>query len=127
VIALALGVLGGFEPLPVLPSNSGESTKASSKVRPAGSGSKPRPQAQTRTVAPERSFSDTPSHSTASPNPLSGLPRHQTLPKISPQVSGTTTGGSTSGQGVGLSQPSGKPLGSPGNGPGGSGAPGQLH
>jgi hypothetical protein len=128
MIALALGVLGGFGSLPGLPS---PQSKASNET-----GSPPRQEPAGVRVAAQRSapaaHTRTPATTTVAPN--SG---RSTSPGSSPKVSrtqvapsptaATVTTPTTHGQGATTrTTTTGKPVGSPGNATGGSGAPGQL-
>ena len=125
-IALALGVLGGFDALPGLPSaHPHSSSEASSPTRRAAAPTpavvhQQAPAEQASPPAPAGGGSNGPSTRTSQPKPAASAP---TITQA-PSATGQTTA-STHGQG---SAPvtTGKPAGSPGNGAGGSGAPGQL-
>lgn len=126
-IALALGVLGGFDALPGLPSSHPHSSsEASSPTRRAATPAaavvhhQQAPVEQTSRPAPASGGSNGPSTRTSPPKPAASAP---TITQA-PSATGQTTA-SIHGQG---SAPvtTGKPAGSPGNGAGGSGAPGQL-
>jgi hypothetical protein len=137
LIALALGVTGGFGSLPGLPDSKPSSNAANSQAQESPTGhSKATPIAQSRgaalptydaNLAPAtRDSNRTPSQ----PSRTTG--RQTTVPKPAPngtvtvapavQVQGTTSSSGTTQS----SETTGKPVGSPGNGAGGSGAPGQL-
>jgi cytoskeletal protein RodZ len=120
VIALALGVLGGFDALPGLPSanpdkSASSDTKATRGTHVRGAGSS-RP--ATRTETP--SGSAEPSPNTAQSSPVR-VAKPQRAPSATATISPTTNG-----RRLGTTKPTGKPVGSPGNADGGSGAPGQL-
>jgi hypothetical protein len=134
LIALALGVLGGFDSLPGLPgSQSGVSNGAgtASKVSRPGSLSAPQQQPQTRTkhpAPPVRTSTTAPVTQSPSRTRSQGsTPKTKTVTQT-PTVPSTSTvpGSASNGHGQGTTRTTtGKPPGSPGNGPGGSGAPGQ--
>jgi hypothetical protein len=129
LVALVLGVFGGFESLPLLPDNSNHSN--ASRVGATDR----RPQAAPA-VAPDRDLDAkaqtlgtsgngtttvAPRHSTATPR-VTARPTQR--PSSATQV--TTSQGHGKGLTQSTSQGAGKPLDSPGNAPGSSGAPGQL-
>jgi hypothetical protein len=125
-VALALGVLGGFGSLPLLPSShpqtSGDATANASRApHPApvrlGVRSAPANAAPARS-APARSSAPASSAPTRAPRVRSTTQAGQPT-RTAPSVT-------SSGHAFGTTRPSGKPTGSPGNGPGGGGAPGQL-
>ena len=133
LIALALGVLGGFEALPVLPgTSSGGSSEASTKAHAT-----PLVRAEVaRQRAAASAAAQTPTSSSgrrvATKTPRSGSTPSAGTTTVAPTAAGKATR-APQGQGIGLTRPSGKPTGSPGNGPsgngkgpGGGGAPGQL-
>lgn len=142
LMALGLGVFGGLDALPGLPSvHPKESHPANSQAlapaptptlapaptpaprshsRPAG-----QPAAKAKQTSPQRLPSGahgTPTQRTSAPRPLAV--------KIAPSPGTSGSAQPTSparGRALGTTKTTnGKPLGSPGNGPGGSGAPGQL-
>jgi hypothetical protein len=133
LIALGLGVLGGFDSLPALPGISSKgSNQASSDARTPQA--TPRPAAR-NVVAPKPASMPRAqtSPASASPAPASSAPTSgpkRSVTKVKPTPSPPTPSpstGATHGRALGTTKTtSGKPLGSPGNGPGGSGAPGQL-
>jgi rare lipoprotein A len=139
LIALALGVLGGFDSLPGLPGSQSRGSNAAdiqsevSHPRPAPA---PRPQTQTHTqtrtkpaAPPVRTSTTTPeSQAPSRTRPRDSTPRAKTVTQTPTAPSTSTVPGSTpNGRGQGTTRTTtGKPAGSPGNGPGGSGAPGQL-
>jgi hypothetical protein len=132
LVALALGVLGGFDPLPALPGiPSKEPNQASSSARARQA---PRP-APVHVVTPEPASAPraqtSPASEPAAPTssqPSSAPKRSATRVTPAPNPSTSSpSGGAANGRALGATKTtSGKPLGSPGNGPGGSGAPGQL-
>ena len=132
LIALALGVMGGFDSLPGLPSaQSNGSHEASSPAHRTDAPSSMRvlsqEAAQMRTVAPKPASGG----STSAPSPGSThAPSAGTVtqqPSTSSTSSSTSSSAGAQGQSAAhTSQTTGKPTGSPGNGSGGSGAPGQL-
>jgi len=124
MIALALGVLGGFDSLPGLPSSH---PKASSEA----SASSPHRQAaatdRTRhvvTQAPTESPTS-PSSVSRQPQPAASTPK-TTAPQAVQAPTPTVAAPVTHGKSGTRTTTTGKPVGSPGNGSGGSGAPGQL-
>jgi hypothetical protein len=127
LVALALGVLGGFGSLPLLPSSHPNSSKEASSRQsshasaPIRANVKAAP-AKPATVGSTRSTS-TPSRSHSSPSRASS-PRARS-PQIV-QSTKTAPSVTSSGHAYGTTRPSGKPAGSPGNGAGGTGAPGRL-
>jgi hypothetical protein len=134
LIALALGVLGGFDPLPGLPDlRSQGSTAASSQAqRPQAGDSQDRqiPSLRSkpglRASDPEPSGGSNETQSPSSP-PRIRAPKVGSAPKVTQAPSGSaSTASTTRGKAIGTTKEPGKPVGSPGNGPGGSGAPGQL-
>jgi hypothetical protein len=127
LIALALGVLGGFDSLPGLPSSqSGGSHEASSRTHhpaTAASGAlKAQEAVPVKTVAPSTvSDNSSPTRSQSSTPKTSATPVAQ-----QPSPSGTSATTSHGQSSTHTTQTTGKPVGSPGNGSGGGGAPGQL-
>jgi hypothetical protein len=120
LIALALGVLGGFDALPGLPSaNPHNSASTAPHSHPASTPAVPEVHrsAPTQTVAPVQSTG-------ARPTTSQGSVQRTTMRAVAPTTAATAN--TTSGRRLGTTKPSGKPVESPGNGPGGSGAPGQL-
>jgi hypothetical protein len=126
LIALALGVLGGFEALPGLPSSHPKSSsEASSPTRHAPAPARnivrrTAPAAAPSEPAPAGGGSAGSGSGSSRPKPAASAP---TVTQAPSTTAGTTS--STNGQGS-VPTTTGKPVGSPGNGPGGSGAPGQL-
>jgi hypothetical protein len=129
LIALALGVLGGFGSLPGLthPSRSASSHEAGVRAhhttRPAPVKDQQEVPVQTvapsavhETSSPTRSQSSTPAKTPSAP-----VTQQPTTSATS--ISTTSTHGQSSTH---TTQTTGKPVGSPGNASGGSGAPGQL-
>jgi hypothetical protein len=143
LIALALGMLGGFDSLPGL---SGPHSKGSSATGSRTEASRPsnlrakQPQVQVPprarhaptpvrpsakappSAAPTQTRSQTSNPKTKAVPDGATLPEGATVPSTSPAPSSTSNG---RGQGT-TRTTTGKPIGSPGNGQGGSGAPGQL-
>jgi hypothetical protein len=133
LIALALGVLGGFDSLPGLPDSPSTGSNNAGDIQPEASRPKPVPRAQpqpqerhvassvpTPTTAP---VSDPPSR-TRSQN---SIPETTSKVRVSPTTPAPTVPATTNGRRLGTTKTTtGKPIGSPGNGPGGSGAPGRL-
>jgi hypothetical protein len=129
LIALALGVLGGFGSLPGLPgpSHPRGSSEASARIQhpvteqPVAS----RTAAPVTTVAPSDQSAQ--SVSSDSTHPKASTPKASATPAVqqpsTPATSAAPTHGKSSAH---TTQSTGKPAGSPGNGSGGSGAPGQL-
>jgi hypothetical protein len=125
LVALALGVLGGFESLPSLPDRSASDTsRASAKPEPAGA-----PTAATQSSRKDRANEDI----AAGDGANAQQPASQQAPAVrkprtppAPSVTTATTTTTKPGKRLGTTstQTSGKPLGSPGNGPGGTGPPG---
>jgi hypothetical protein len=127
LIALALGVLGGFDSLPGLPSaESGASHEASSRTHhPATAAPAPlkaQEAAPVKTVAPSPASDNSSSTRTQSSTPKTSVKPVAQQPSTSASSTTATHGKSATA----TTQPTGKPAGSPGNGAGGSGAPGQL-
>jgi hypothetical protein len=117
LIALALGVLGGFGSLPLLPSSHPKSsTEASSSAQHQA--------APIQTGAPP--WSGTKRSASRTSAPVTPAPRTKPIHPI--QSNKSTSPTTINGHAYGGTRPSGsgKPLGSPGNGTGGTGAPGQL-
>ena len=143
LIALALGVFGGFGSLPGLPeSRSSESNAASPRIQPAG------PSRGASSEAPDLNERSTePSVRAATPTTASGDPRptrtksrtQNTTPKpasqapIAPSAPAPTGSASNNGRHLGTGKPTttgkpattGQPAELPGNGPAGTGPPGQ--
>jgi hypothetical protein len=126
MIALALGVLGGFDSLPGLPSSH---SKGSSE---ASSSSPPHRQVEAP-IRAQHVVTQTPTVSPPSPSSGSSQPQsHGSSPKTSsPQTvqAPTPTVATPTSHGQGATHANtttGKPIGSPGNSAGGTGAPGQL-
>ena len=125
LIALALGVLGGFDSLPGLPSShSGDSHETSARTHRAA---QPVP-ADSQSAAPVKTVAPSPVRITSG---STHSPRSTTRATVSPAVQQPTTSPTsttaTHGQsGTKTTQTTGKPVESPGNGAGGSGAPGRL-
>ncbi len=128
LIALALGVLGGFGSLPGLPSDHATgSSEASSPVKRAGpraahasSGASQPVTAKTVTTSPVRDTSSQPQSQSPAPKTQANQIVQQ------PTTSASTTSTAHGKSSTHTTQTTGKPVGSPGNGSGGSGAPGQL-
>jgi hypothetical protein len=127
LIALALGVLGGFGSLPLLP---GSGTKSPSEV------SSEAQQPQAPPAVPRRSQANTakaaaPRSTNVRSTPPTGS-RATSAPRAKPthpaQSTSNTPPAASNGNSYGTTRPSGsgKPLETPGNGPGGTGAPGLL-
>jgi rare lipoprotein A len=140
LIALSLGVLGGFDSLPGL---TGSQSRGSnpvgirSEISHPGPAPAPQPQPQTRTgtqtqtkPAPPLRTSTTPpvSQAPSRTRPRDSTPKTDAVMQAPTAPSTSTVPGSTpNGRGQGTTRTTtGKPAGSPGNAPGGSGAPGQL-
>jgi hypothetical protein len=135
LIALGLGVLGGFDSLPALPGVPSQGPNEASSQTPAPPPTAPRsasrPASKARPADTGRA-----STSPTSPSPVSTGSQPTSTPKkqptsVSPSPSTSTSApsaGATHGRALGTTKTitTGKPLGSPGNGPGGSGAPGQF-
>jgi hypothetical protein len=134
LIALALGVLGGFGSLPGLPARSSQSNSTGTQVDRAPRGQPGAVQAphqsarrpavlsvRTATPPPESRVPDTSRATSPAPKPTSQAPVSTSAPVATPSPS-------TNGRRLGTtkSTTTGKPAGSPGNGAGGSGAPGRL-
>lgn len=126
LIALALGVLGGFDALPGLPSSHPKSSAEASSPAQRPAASAPTvlrhsaPAAQRTEPAPASRGSSGGGATTSQPKPAASAPTVTRAPSTAGGTAATTHGqGSTP-------VATGKPAGSPGNGPGGSGAPGQL-
>ena len=116
--SLALGILAGYDGLPVLPSfHSGDATQARPTAPAAHRVASPSAKQTSRSTERTRS---TTSNSSATHTRRSAPSRSTSAPSSHGKSS------SSQGQGAGTTRPAGKPVGSPGNGPGGSGAPGQL-
>jgi hypothetical protein len=129
LIALALGVLGGFGSLPGLPgSQPKESSAAGQEVQRPHTGRSPAPNLRERRVAPSvRTSIPAPvSHVPSPSHPQGSTPKKTSQVPTAPSPS-TAAGSPSHGRGLGTTKTTtGKPIGSPGNGPGGIGAPGQL-
>ena len=136
LIALALGVLGGFGSLPGLPnSQPKESNPASGQVKqvqpahtsraqtPAVVREKPAPAKPASTPAPVR-------HVPRPSRPQSSAPKTTSKAPARPSTPAAHGTAASNGRALGTTKTTtgttGKPLGTPGNGSGGSGAPGQL-
>lgn len=139
LIALALGVMGGFGSLPGLPDSKPSSNAANSQAQESPVGqSRSTPIAPSRdaalpaydaNLAPASSDSNrTPSEPSRTTAPKATVPKPAQSPTGTVTVAPTVRGqGPTSSSGTIQSiGTTGKPVGSPGNGAGGSGAPGQL-
>jgi hypothetical protein len=129
LIALALGVLGGFGSLPGLPASAPmESDAAGRQVQRPPAARSQTPNLRERHVAPSARAS-TParvSHIPSSRQPQSSTPK-PTSPVPAAPTTSTVAGSASHGRGLGTTKTTtGKPIGSPGNGPGGSGPPGRL-
>jgi hypothetical protein len=129
LIALALGVLGGFGSLPGLPSShSSHDNEVRSSTTHSRTAAPEAPLRVQRTASDTRTATPSPSHTTATSNPT----RSQSNPKptvkpVVPAPSPPSTSPSTGhGQSGTRTTTAGKPVGLPGNGSGGTGAPGQL-
>jgi hypothetical protein len=134
LIALALGVLGGFDSLPGLPDSRPTGSNDAAGIEPEASHPNRAPQVQPQTQ-PRHAASSIPTSTTS---PVSDLPSRtrpqsstpETTPRvrISPSAPAAPTGSATNnGRHLGTTKTTtGKPIGSPGNGPGGSGPPGRL-
>jgi hypothetical protein len=125
LVALALGAMGGFDSLPVLPSSRADGSKqgavAQHQHQQAAAATPDRaPTTADRSGGGQASApggaADT-SPPATSPKPSATAP----APAAAPGASSTANG-----QALGTTKPQGKPAGSPGNGPGGTGPPGQL-
>ena len=126
LIALALGVLGGFGSLPGLPSasQSGGSHETSARTHhPAARVAvDSQREAPVKTVAPSAV-----NENSSSTQSQSSTPKASAKPVAQQPTTSATSTTSTHGQSsTHTTQTTGKPVGSPGNGSGGSGAPGQL-
>jgi hypothetical protein len=125
LIALALGVLGGFGSLPGLPHPpSAGSSEASSQTK---SPPKPAPARAQRLAPIVRTAAPTPtpvSGDSSRPQSHSSTPKTPATQVVQPPSTSAVTTSTNHGQGT--TRTTGKPVGSPGNGAGGSGAPGQL-
>jgi hypothetical protein len=114
--SLALGILAGYDGLPVLPSLHSGNTHHASSTAPAH-----------RAVSSRRAASTQGTQSGSSRSGGGGSTHRRRSSTTAKPVSSPSHGGNSSSQGQGAGTSStGKPVGSPGNGPGGSGAPGQL-
>jgi hypothetical protein len=122
LIALALGVLGGFDSLPGLPSSHPTgSSEVSSKVKAQPPPARAHPSAPVvKTVAPAPASGTSTSRTQSQSSTPKSTAKQVVQPPSSPPVTTSTT------QGKGTTRTTGKPVGSPGNGAGGFGAPGQL-
>lgn len=129
-VALALGVMGGFGSLPMLPSGHPHDS-SSAGARPES----PRATAPAPAVRVHAQRTAAVGHRQASSGGRSVTSRPRSTPArpAAPKVTGSpSSAGSNAsalhGHAQGSSAPTttGKPVGSPGNGPGGTGAPGQL-
>jgi hypothetical protein len=127
LIALALGVLGGFDSLPGLPtSRSGGSHEAGSRThRPAAATPAP---LKAQEAGPLKTVAPSPvSDNSSSTHTPSSTPKSSAAPVVQqPSTSASSTTATHGKSATATTQPTGKPAGSPGNGTGGSGAPGQL-
>jgi hypothetical protein len=133
LIALGLGVFGGFDSLPALPGIPSKGPSEASSQAPAprtapASASKPAARARPANTQRASTSPTSPSQGSTGSQPTSTPKKQATSVAPSPSTS-TPTGsaGATHGRALGTTKTvtPGKPLGSPGNGPGGSGAPGQ--
>jgi hypothetical protein len=126
LIALALGVLGGFDALPGLPSSHPKSSSEASSPAPHPAAPavevlrRSAPAAQRSEPAPASRGSSGSGASTSQPKPAASAPTVTRAPNTTSGTAATTHGQASA------PVTTGKPAGSPGNGPGGSGAPGQL-
>jgi hypothetical protein len=129
LIALVLGVLGGFGSLPVLPGADSHGTRESASATSTH-------RAEGHVVARRRSVSTAADRRrtvtgtrAGSRGPVASPPKPRT-PQVTPtSAASPSTAGSSNGRAFGTTRSTtaaGKPVGSPGNGPGGGGAPGQL-
>jgi hypothetical protein len=134
LIALALGVLGGFGSPPSVPgTQSSESNPASSqiqRVERSHAGPAKAPDLRERSAEPSvRTSTPVPASHVQTPSRTQGsAPKTTSKAPVSPSAPAPTGSASNNGRGLGTAKTTttGKPVGSPGNGPGGSGAPGQL-
>jgi hypothetical protein len=133
LIALALGVLGGFGSLPGLPGSQPKESKAASghikQVQPAHASRAQRPDVvRTRPAPAEPTSTPAPARHVPSPSRSQGsAPKANSRAPASPSTPAPHGIASSNGRALGTTKTTtGKPLGSPGNGSGGSGAPGQL-
>jgi hypothetical protein len=133
LIALALGVLGGFDSLPGLPDSPSRGSNNAGGIQPEASHPKPVPPAQPQTQ--ERHVASSVPTSTTAPvsdppsrtRSQSSTPEMTSKVRASPSTPAPTEPATTNGRRLGTTKTTtGKPIGSPGNGPGGSGAPGRL-
>jgi hypothetical protein len=135
LIALALGVLGGFGSLPSLTGSASSEPKAANsqikRVERPSAGPAQAPDLRARRPAEDSVQTSTPTQATGLPSPgrtQNSTPKTTSKAPVSPSAPATTGSASNSGRRLGTTNPTttGKPVGSPGNGPGGSGAPGRL-
>jgi hypothetical protein len=127
VIALALGVLGGFDSLPGLPSSHPQGSSEASSATPHRQAQSPAPPRTEHVVTPAPSPSTSPSPTSGSDQTRSQGSTPKTTAPQAVQAPTSTVAPTTHGQSAThATTTTGKPLGSPGNGSGGSGAPGKL-
>jgi hypothetical protein len=137
LIALALGMFGGFGSLPGLPeSRPSESQTAGSQIQRAQPASVVSPEAPNLNERSAESSGETSSSAPVSHDPIQSRGQNRTKstnpettsdPSVSPSPPAPTVSASDNGRHLGATKPTtaGKPAESPGNGPGGTGAPGQ--
>jgi hypothetical protein len=127
LIALALGVLGGFGSLPGLPSaQPSGSSEASTRVRHAKDSARAVSKASARPIVDETPAPAGPTGSSPTQSKSSAPKTTVTPVAQQPSTSSATTSTGHGQSATRTTQTTGKPVGSPGNGAGGSGAPGQL-
>ncbi len=137
LIALALGVLGGFDSLPGLPDSPSTGSNNAGGIQPEASHPSPAPQPQPQPQMQRRHVASSVPTSTSTTAPVgdppsrtrskSSTPETTSKVRVSPSPPAPTGSATTNGRRLGTTKTTtGKPIGSPGNGPGGSGAPGRL-
>jgi hypothetical protein len=133
-VALALGVMGGFGSLPMLPSAQSHGSSDPSPTRAHVAAAGPRASARATAFRAQRIAAAVETNGRATSGGHSVAVRPHATPqatrpqKVTPSPnSGSSHVSASSGHGYGTTRTTlGKPTGTPGNASGGSGAPGRL-
>jgi hypothetical protein len=126
MIALALGVLGGFGSLPSLPGSHSKAPSEASARTPHRQSAAPVQARHVVTQAPTTSPSQPEAPASGQTHPQATSPKTSATQTVQAPTSTVTTTTSHGQSAIRGPTTTGKPDGSPGNGTGGSGAPGQL-
>jgi hypothetical protein len=126
MIALALGVLGGFGSLPSLPGSHSKAPSEASVGTPHRRSAAPVQVLHVVTQAPTTSPSQPQAPASGQTHPQATSPKTIATQTVQAPTSTVTTPTGHGQSTIPGPTTTGKPTGSPGNGTGGSGAPGQL-